>query len=311
VNLLSIVIPTYNEKGNLVALFSKIQAACISLPFEVIFVDDGSTDGTGAELRGLRDSSASVRVLTLRRNFGQTAAMAAGFDAAKGDIIVPLDADGQNDPADIPRLLAKMAEGYDVVSGWRKNRQDGFVLRKFPSFIANAIISSVTGVALHDYGCTLKAYRSDVIKDVQLFGDMHRFLPAWCAWQGGRVTEMPVNHFPRLIGKSKYGIFRTFKVIVDLITLKFFSGYLARPNHLFAGTGLVFLLLAACSGLFALYDKFGPDLFSKFRIPLLLMTVFFGLAALFLILMGLLAELLIRLYFQVSDRKTYRLKPTE
>ena len=237
--------------------------------------------------------------------------MAAGFDSSKGDVIIPLDADGQNDPDDIPRLLSKMEEGYDVVSGWRKNRQDGALLRKIPSRIANKIISWVSNVPLHDYGCTLKAYRSDVIKGVELFGDMHRFLPAWCAWQGGKVTEMPVNHFPRVIGKSKYGIFRTFKVIVDLMTLKFFSGYLARPSHFFAGTGLILFGISVACLSFAVYDKFGPDLFAKFRIPLLLMSVFFGLAALFLILMGLLAELLIRLYFQVSGRKTYRLKNAE
>jgi glycosyltransferase involved in cell wall biosynthesis len=307
-NFLSIVVPTYNEEGNIAVLFAKIESACAPLAHEVIFVDDGSTDNTKNELANLTRTSPHARVLTLRRNFGQTAAMAAGFDASQGDVIIPLDADGQNDPADIPRLLSKMDEGYDVVSGWRKNRKDGFFLRKIPSFLANRMISWVSGVSLHDYGCTLKAYRSSVIKDVQLFGDMHRFLPAWCAWRGGKVTELPVNHFPRTIGKSKYGLFRTFKVIVDLITFKFFSGYLARPNHLFTGTGLVFCLLSLASLVFALYDKFGPDAFSKFRIPLLLMSMFFGLAALFLILMGLLAELLIRLYFQVSDRKIYSLK---
>ncbi len=308
---LSIVIPTYNEEGNIPALFLKIESACTGLSYEIIFVDDGSTDGTKAELKNLAQTSSKVRVLTLKRNFGQTAAMAAGFDASKGDVIVPLDADGQNDPNDIPRLLAKIAEGYDVVSGWRKDRKDGTFLRKIPSSVANKIISWVSGVPLHDYGCTLKAYRSDVIKGVELFGDMHRFLPAWCAWQGGKVTEMPVNHFPRVIGKSKYGILRTFKVIIDLMTLKFFSGYLARPSHFFAGTGLILFFVSVASLSFAIYDKFGPDLFAKFRIPLLLMSVFFGLAALFLILMGLLAELLIRLYFQVSGRKTYRLKNAE
>jgi len=274
-HFLSIVIPTYNEAGNIAPLFSKIQTVCAQMSYEVIFVDDGSTDLTKNELEHLARTSTHVHVLTLKRNFGQTAAMAAGFDASKGDVIIPLDADGQNDPGDIPRLLAKMEEGFDVVSGWRKNRQDGALLRKIPSQIANRIISWVSGVALHDYGCTLKAYRSDVIKGVELFGDMHRFLPAWCAWQGGKVTEISVNHFPRVIGKSKYGIFRTFKVIVDLMTLKFFSGYLARPSHFFAGTGLILFSVSIASVSFAIYDKFGPDLFAKFRIPLLLMSVFF------------------------------------
>lgn len=304
---LSIIIPCYNEAGNLSPLLSSISNTCISLDHEIVVVDDGSTDGSSGELAQIAKSNSHVRIITLKRNFGQTAALAAGIDNAKGNIVLSMDADGQNDPADIPALLAKLKEGYDVVSGWRKGRKDAFFSRRLPSVLANGLISYVTGVHLHDYGCTLKAYRRSTIADVQLYGEMHRFLPAWCVWQGGKVAEIAVHHHPRLRGKSKYGLFRIFKVIIDLITLKFFSGYLSKPNHLFSGFGLLFSFLSILSAGTAIFDKFGADLFPKFRLPLLLLSVFFALVAIFLILMGLMAELLVRLYFQVRNQKPYRL----
>ncbi len=305
--LISIVLPCFNEAGNLKPLIDSILSACSGMNFEVIAVDDGSTDASKTELLAAANSDPRVHVVSLKRNFGQTAAMAAGVDRAKGDIIVPMDADGQNDPADIPALINKLKEGFDVVSGWRKVRKDPFLSRLVPSIFANKLISCVTGVHLHDYGCTLKAYRRKIIEDVQFYGEMHRFLPAWCVWQGGKVAEIPVNHRARVNGKSKYGILRTYKVLIDLITIKFFSGYLSKPSHLFSGTGLIFIFMGTLTGGFAIFDKFGADRFDKLRIPLLLLAVFFGLGAIFLVLMGLLAELLVRLYFQVRQQKPYRL----
>jgi len=304
---ISIIIPIYNEEGNLIPFFESIIRHCKDLHIEIIAVDDGSTDRTPDELSRAAKDDARIKVVRLKRNFGQTAALAAGIDHSSGEIIIPIDGDGQNDPADIPLLLRKLDEGYDVVSGWRKDRKDKFISRVLPSLFANKLISSVTGVRLHDYGCSLKAYRRSILTGIQLNGEMHRFLPAWCVWQGGKVAEIHVKHHARTKGKSKYGIFRTFKVVVDLITLKFFSGYLAKPNYLFSGTGFVFLILGGASAAFAIFDKFGPDRFSKLRIPLLLLAVFFGLGAIFLVLMGLLAELLTRLYFQVRHQKPYRL----
>lgn len=305
--LVSLIVPAYNEAGNIEPVLRQIAQVCSGPSFEIIAVNDGSTDATFEEMKAFAQTDRRIRVINLKRNFGQTAALSAGIDNSKGEIIIPLDADGQNDPNDVPMLLKKLDEGYDVVSGWRKGRQDAFISRLLPSLIANKIISIVTGVRLHDFGCSLKAYRRSMIADMQLHGDMHRFLPAWCVWQGGKVAEVVVHHHPRTRGRSKYGIFRTFKVIIDLITLKFFSGFLSRPSHLFSGAGLAFFALGIFSAGFAFFDKFGPDKYAKFRIPLLLLAVFFGLGAIFLVLMGLLAELLVRLYFQVRQQKPYRL----
>lgn len=306
-DLISIITPVYNESQNLPNLFQSIISNCGHLDFELIAIDDGSSDDSHHQLQSIATTDKRIRIFKLKRNFGQTAALAAGIDHAKGTVIVPIDADGQNDPADIPALIAKLEEGYDVVSGWRRDRKDNALFRVLPSKIANKLISWVTGVCLHDYGCSLKAYRRSVLADIQLYGEMHRFLPAWCVWQGGRVTEIPVKHHPRIHGKSNYGIIRTFKVIIDLITIKFFSGYLAKPSHLFSGTGFVFLLLGLVSAGVALVDKLGADQYAKLRIPLLLLAVFFGLGAIFLVLLGLLAELLVRLYFQIREQKPYRL----
>lgn len=303
----SIVIPIYNEEGNVQPLVESIHAVCKGLDHEILAINDGSSDRTLEELRNLTSIVPSLRIVSLKRNFGQTAAMAAGIDQAKGDIIIPMDGDGQNDPADIPRLLAEVDKGFDVVSGWRKNRKDKMLTRKIPSYLANALISQVTGVKLHDYGCTLKAYRREIISNLQISGEMHRFLPAWCVWQGGKVSEIVVQHHPRIRGQSKYGLFRIFKVIIDLMTLKFFSGYIAKPNYLFSGSGILMLFFSFVTGGIAVFDKFGPDQFPKYRLPLLLLCVFFALVSVFLILMGLLAELLVRLYFQVRSQKPYRL----
>jgi dolichol-phosphate mannosyltransferase len=303
----SIIIPVYNEEGNLASLISNISESCSSFKHEIIVVDDGSTDATPIELAELKRIYKSLRIITLKRNFGQTAAMAAGIDHAGGKYIVPVDGDGQNDPKDIPRLLDVARSGFDVVSGWRKDRQDPLLTRKIPSWLANALISIVTGVHLHDYGCTLKVYKHEIIRNIQLAGEMHRFLPAWCVWQGGKVTEMPVTHHPRRRGQSKYGMMRIFKVIIDLITLKFFSGYLSKPNYIFSGTALFMFFVSFLTTLATLVDKFGPDLYPKFRVPVLLVAMFCALVGVFLILMGLLAELLVRLYYEVRKQKPYRL----
>jgi glycosyltransferase involved in cell wall biosynthesis len=305
---ISIIIPVYNEEGNIAPLIDSIEKACSNMKHETLIVDDGSHDKTADEVRHATSLWPSVRLIQLKRNFGQTAGLAAGIDQAKGDVIIPLDGDGQNDPTDIHRLLEKINEGYDVVSGWRKNRKDAFFSRTLPSKIANTLISWISGVHLHDHGCSLKAYRRSIIKNVQLSGEMHRFLAAWCVWRGGKVTEIIVTHHPRTRGQSNYGIFRTVKVVIDLITLKFFSGFISKPNYLFSGMGLAAFFMGVIAAGYAVYDKFGPDLFPPYRIPLLLTSVFFGLASLFLILMGLLSEVLARLYFSVSQQKLYRLK---
>lgn len=304
---LSIIIPVFNEEGNVSPLISSVEEACQKYSHEVLVVNDGSTDNTVSEIKTAMTRYPSVRLINLKRNFGQTAAMAAGIDHAQGDFIVPIDGDGQNDPADIPRLLDEAEKGFDVVSGWRRYRKDKFITRRIPSFLANGLISVVTGVPLHDYGCTLKAYRRNIIGNLQIAGEMHRFLPAWCVWQGGKVSEIAVNHRPRTRGQSKYGLFRIFKVVVDLITLKFFSGYLFKPNYLFSGTGFASLGIGLLAALAAFVDKLGPDRFPHLRVPLLLLSVFLFLVGVLLILMGLLAELLVRLYFEVRNQKPYRL----
>ncbi|MBI4496784.1 MAG: glycosyltransferase family 2 protein, partial [Chloroflexi bacterium] len=254
----SIVVPVYNEEENIALLHQAIQGAADSLPgsYEVIYVDDGSRDGSFARLEALAAGDPRVKVVQFRRNFGQTAAIAAGIEHATGDILIFMDADLQNDPADIPLLLAKLEEGYDVVSGWRIKRQDAFWTRKVPSWAANRLISAITGVHLHDYGCSLKAYRREVIQQVNLYGEMHRFVPVYAAWVGARIAEVPVNHRPRLRGTSKYGLSRTFKVALDLLTAKFLSSYFTKPIYVFGGVGLFLLALSVLAILLALFQKF-------------------------------------------------------
>jgi glycosyltransferase involved in cell wall biosynthesis len=272
--------------------------------YEVLLIDDGSTDGSGAYLETLPARDPRFRVIQFRRNFGQTAAMAAGFDYASGSILVPIDADLQNDPRDIPAVLAKLREGYDVVSCWRKDRQDPWLTRRLPSKLANLLISRIGGVHLHDYGCTLKGYRREVLQHVRLYGEMHRFIPVYASWAGARVAEIPVRHHARGHGASKYGLSRTFKVILDLVTLKMLGSYSTKPMYFFGGVGL-----ASCSaGLFfaalTLVDKYYNQV-KAHNNPLLLLAVFLFLVGIQFILMGLVAELVIRTYFESQGKAPY------
>lgn len=302
----SIVVPIYNEKDNIEPLIDQIEHAlnATGLTYEAILIDDGSTDQSAELLQQLQPDKPWLKIILFRRNFGQTAAMAAGFDHARGDIVIPLDGDLQNDPADIPRLIDKLNQGYDVVSGWRQKRQDKFITRKIPSWIANRLIGKITGVHLHDYGCSLKAYRKEVIQHMNLYGDMHRFIPAVAQWYGASVTEMPVNHRPRTRGKTKYGLNRTFKVILDLLTIKFLGSFSTRPLHVFGGMGLVAIVSSFISAAIAIFQKFYSHL-NLNRNPLILLTILLMLAGLQFILMGLLAEMLARTYHESQKKPIY------
>ena len=305
---LSIIIPVYNEEGNIEELYQEIKAVLsrLLLDYEIIAVNDGSQDGSFALLKKISQSDHNFKVINFRKNYGQTAAISAGIDLAEGDILIPMDADLQNDPADIPKLLEKINEGYDVVSGWRKNRKDNWS-RKIPSQIANKLISFVTRVKLNDYGCTLKAYKKEIVKDIRFYGEMHRFMPALASLQGARITEIVVNHRPRKHGKAKYGFSRIFKVILDLLTVKFLLTYMAKPMHFFGQAGFLLLFFGFLSGIVSLIEKFifGLSLTNS-RFPLL--TVFLSIAGLQFILMGLLAEILIRVYYEGGKKTPYSIK---
>jgi glycosyltransferase involved in cell wall biosynthesis len=275
----------------------------------VIFVDDGSTDASYQKLSGLAAQHNNLRVIRFIRNFGQTAAMSAGIDYAHGDIIIPMDADLQNDPVDIARLLDKLNEGYDVVSGWRKERQDELFTRLVPSWIANKLISIISGVRLHDYGCSLKAYRKEVIKEVKLYGEMHRFIPIYASWEGARVTEIPVSHHARQHGKSKYGISRTLKVILDLITVKFLANYFTTPIYVFGSAGVLSLLVAMAAFIWMIILKYFYDT-SFIETPLPMLVAMFFMVGIQFILMGLLAEILMRTYHEAQDKRIYTIKST-
>jgi len=302
----SIVVPIYNEQDNIDELYRAIAAALDAAGpvYEVIMVDDGSTDASFAELQRLAASDGRLKVIRLRRNFGQTAAMSAGFDAASGAVIIPMDGDLQNDPADIPRLLEKLSEGFDVVSGWRSDRKDTFITRKIPSLLANALISYLTGVHLHDYGCTLKAYRREVLDGINLYGEMHRFVPALASQVGAKVAELPVNHRPRLHGQSKYGISRTLRVILDLMTVKFLLAYSTKPIQLFGKWGVYTLLAGFASGAATVYMKIFEH-FSMNRNPLLIMTAFLIFMGIQFIVLGLLGELNARTYYEAQGKPIY------
>jgi glycosyltransferase involved in cell wall biosynthesis len=306
---LSLFLPVLDEEENLRPMHAKIRAALDALgkTAEVIYVDDGSADKSLSVLKEIAAGDDRVRVVALRRNYGQTAAMSAGIDAARGEILIPMDADLQNDPADISRLLEKLDEGYDVVSGWRKNRQDKLISRKIPSQIANRIISWIGGVHLHDYGCSLKAYRRDVLQDVKLYGEMHRFIPIYASWAGARVTEIPVDHHARTMGKSKYGISRTVKVIFDLITIKFMASYQTKPLYVFGSFGLIAFLLSMVSGAWSIILKifYGT---SFILTPLPLITIVMLAISVQFFLMGLLAELLVRTYHESQDKAIYAVR---
>ncbi len=307
---LSIVIPVYNEEESLHNLLPALNTALSQFEssWEVIFVDDGSKDGSAGVLEGFADADPEhVRVVLLRRNFGQTTAIAAGIDHAAGEIIVLMDADLQNDPADIPLMLEKLDQGYDVVSGWRKDRKDTFITRTLPSRLANALISWVTGVKLHDYGCTLKAYRREVITGFRLYGEMHRFIPVYASSVGARIVEMPVRHHPRRWGKAKYGLERITKVILDLFTVKFLSAYTGKPSYLFGGIGGFFMLISAFLLVFLAVRRVtvGTEVLPSPFFQVAIMMLSFGFQA---VLMGLIAELLARTYHESQRKPTYTVR---
>lgn len=303
---LSVVIPAYNEEENVPILYEKLKAVLENLDrhYEIIFVDDGSKDSTWERLKEIAEKDKKVKLIRFRKNYGQTAAMYAGFQHAKGEVIITMDADLQNDPEDIPKLLEKLQEGYDIVSGWRKNRKDPFFSRKLPSMVANWIISKVTGVELHDYGCTLKAYKSDIIKRLELYGDMHRFLPALTKRLGARITEIPVKHHPRIYGKSKYGIGRTVRVILDIFLVKFLNEYLNKPMYVFGTMGFFLLSFGLLTLFYLIFIKLFLDE-SIGRRPLLILSVLFILAGIQLISTGILAELLVRIYYRTKEEKPF------
>jgi glycosyltransferase involved in cell wall biosynthesis len=305
----SVFLPVFNEEPNLRPLHAKLDEALKSLGYsaEIVYVDDGSTDGSLTILREIAELDPRVRVVALRRNYGQTAAMAAGIDAAKGKVLIPMDADLQNDPADITRLLKKLDEGYDVVSGWRKNRKDKMITRKIPSMLANRLISWIGGVPLHDYGCSLKAYRRESLQDVRLYGEMHRFIPIYAAWAGASVTEIPVEHHARTMGKSKYGLSRTVKVIFDLMTIKFMASYQTKPIYVFGSFGMLAFAVSILSGLYAVFLKIVHKAdFVQTPLPIL-SVVMFAVGVQFL-LMGLLAEMLVRTYHESQAKAIYAVR---
>jgi len=309
---LSLVVPVYNEEENLPLLFDSIHAALDPLLYEweMIFVDDGSEDHSLEVLKRLVEKDpAHARAVTFRRNFGQTAAIAAGIDHASGDVIVLLDADMQNDPADIPLMLEKLESGFDVVSGWRKHRQDAFITRTLPSNIANGLISWVTGVPLHDYGCTLKAYRRAVLSGFRLYGEMHRFIPVFAHAVGAKISEMPVDHHPRKFGKGKYGLERTIKVMLDLFTVKFLLSYSAKPIYLFGGAGFGLMALGAVTLLVLAIRRLFWAV-SVMASPFFQISVMFFVLGFQSILMGLIAELLARTYHESQDKRTYTVRQT-
>jgi len=302
---ISVVVPLLNEQDNIGPLYEQITQTLTDVyKYEIIFVDDGSSDNSFDILAELQKADAGIRVICFRKNFGQTAALSAGFAHARGKVIVAIDADLQNDPADIPKMIARLDEGFDVVSGWRKKRHDNAVTRLLPSKIANWLISRITGVKLHDYGCTLKVYRREVIEETKLYGEMHRFIPALASWSGARIAEMPVNHRPRTTGKTKYGLRRTLKVVLDLITVKFLGSFSTKPIYIFGGLGLASGIGAIASGWIVLYQKIAHN-FAMNRNPLLVLTALLITATIQFILMGLLAELLVRTYHESQNRPTY------
>jgi len=306
---ISVVIPVYNEVDALPGLYRALADTLDRLPqaAEIIFADDGSRDGSVATLDAFAEGDPRVRVLHLSRNYGQTAALMAAIQNSTGDVIIPMDADGQNDPADIPRLLDKLAEGYDVVSGWRTSRQDGALTRRLPSVIANRLISALLRVPLHDYGCTLKAYRREVVEDIRLYGEMHRFIPIYAAWEGARVTELAVAHHARKFGESKYGIGRIARVLLDLLIVYYIDRAFDRPIQFFGKLGLGFLILAVAIFGWAAILKYTSDV-SLIQTPLPLLASTIGLSGVLFLLLGIIAEVQARIYFEARGRPPYKIK---
>jgi glycosyltransferase involved in cell wall biosynthesis len=306
---LSVIIPAHNEADNVEPLYDELAAVMRGLgrPYEIIFVDDGSSDGTAARIAALAARDRQVKLVQLLRNYGQTAAMMAGIDYAGGDIIVAMDGDGQNDPADIPRLIAELDKGYDVVSGWRRDRKDSTVTRTIPSVIANRLISAISGVKLHDYGCSLKAYRREVIKGVRLYGEMHRFIPIYTTWFGGRIAELPVSHRPRLRGTSKYGLGRIAKVLLDIAVVRFLDRYLTKPIYIFGGFGILSILGGTAAAVWMFWLKLVEGR-SFILTPLPIVVTMLYVTGVLALLMGLLAELMVRTYFESQDKRVYAVK---
>ena len=309
--MISVTVPICNEAGSIRELHERVRAALVAVnqPWELVLVNDGSTDASEELLDKIAEEDPRVKVVHFRRNFGQTAAMMAGFDFAKGDIIIPMDGDLQNEPADIPLLLAKLNEGYDVVSGWRRDRQDDALQRNLPSILANHLISFVSGVRLHDFGCSLKAYRREVVEGVRLYGEMHRFLPVYAGWHGARITEVVVRHHARGSGQSKYGLERVLKVLADLITVKFLDLFQEKPMYLFGAVGLGSLVISLISGADALWRKLVIGE-SFIRNPLLLITILTAMTGLMCILMGLLAEMIVRTFYESQGKRVYLVRAT-
>ena len=302
----SVIVPVFNEEESLPELYGELRSVLDREPWEgeIIMVDDGSSDRSASVISDIAKSDPRVRLVAFARNFGQTAAILAGIDHATGDVLIPMDADLQNDPEDIPRLLDKLDEGYDVVSGWRKERQDRLWSRRVPSMFANRLISRWTGVELNDYGCTLKAYRATSLKGEQLYGEMHRFIPIYASWRGGRITELEVNHRARRFGESKYGIGRTFKVLIDLITVKFLSGYTTKPAYLFGGIGFAVMGIGAVLALASVIEWLTINTWPH-KMTLMMLAAFFVTNGVLLLCIGLLAELVVRIYHGQGHRKTY------
>jgi glycosyltransferase involved in cell wall biosynthesis len=307
--MISVTVPVYNEAEALPVLAERVTAVMgqMGRPWELIFINDGSQDGSEEVLDQLAKENTAIKVVHFRRNYGQTAAMMAGFDFARGDVIVPMDGDLQNDPSDIPKMVAKIDEGFDVCSGWRKDRQDDALQRNFPSIMANRLISFVSGVELHDFGCSLKAYRAEVIKHVRLYGEMHRFLPIYAHWHGAKITEETVNHYARTTGKSKYGLERVLKVLCDLVVVKFLDSYAEKPMYVFGAVGLISFFVSFLAAASAFYYKFfGGKSFIETPLPLL--CVMSALTGIMCVLMGLLAEMIMRTFYESQGKSVYAVR---
>ena len=305
----SVISPVYDEENNITAFVEQLVAVMEALgrPYEIILINDGSRDKSAERLAEAAQRFPTVTVLNLARNYGQTAAMMAGIDTASGSVIVPIDSDLQNDPRDIPLLLSELEKGYDVVSGWRKDRKDAPLRRNFLSKLANILISWISGVHLHDYGCSLKAYRHEVLQDVRLYGEMHRFIPIYASWEGGKVTELPVRHRARTAGRSKYGLTRVLKVLLDIMVVRFLDRHMTKPIYVFGGFGLAFVAVSIVSGIYALWLKFVEGVsFISTPLPLLVTLTF--ITGVMSLLMGLLAEMLVRTYYESQNKKTYVVK---
>jgi glycosyltransferase involved in cell wall biosynthesis len=305
---ISIILPIYNEEQGISELLEETIKAVNILDYEILAINDGSKDNSYEVLKSFAENNKRIKIINFKKNYGQTAAINAGIQNASGEIIILMDSDLENLPSDIPKLIDKLNDGFDVVSGWRKNRwQKQFLTRKLPSLLANSLISKISGVKLHDYGCTLKAYRKEVINEVRLYGQMHRFIPVYCKWQGGNVTEIPVDYQPRKYGKSNYGMSRTFKVILDLVLIKFLDKYMQRPIHFFGGAGFLSILVSMVAFLIAVYFKVTNQK-DFVETPLPLITAMFFIVGILMILMGVIAEILMRTYYESQNKFPFTIK---